>query len=1086
MIYCCDPFCTACYLTDLSAHPKFASPLGGSEFDGKNIVAQIEYPVRRAAGDTGLNLTRPAIANPVAVIVAIIMVVMFGTIALVRMPVQMIPNVERPLIEISTQWRSAAPEEVEAEIVEPQEDALRGLPGLEKIESSASQGNAQITLYFGVESRLERNLIEVMNRLNRVPNYPPDVDEPVIYAGRGRFGSAIAWFAIRPLPGVETDITSYQDFVEEVIQSRVEQIPGIATADIYGGRSREVRITFDPYRAAALGVDIPTLARLTGNNNDVSGGFTDVGRRSYTLRFSGKYSIESFNDMVLAWRDGQPVHLFDIATIDTVLRDATGTLNQNGGPAIAMNAQPEQNVNVLDVMEQLKATIAELNNGPVKRAGLFISQNYDETIYINESIAMLRNNLLLGIALAVAVLWWFMRRFRATMMVALAIPISVFVTFIALNSAGRTINIISLAGLAFSVGMVLDAAIVVLENIVRLREKGTPSKVAALTGASQVWGALVASTATTVAIFLPIVFLRDIAGQLFSDLALAMAFAVVASLIIAITVIPTAATSWLRNIEVHDPHEAWWRNGTQLIMRLTDTRTRRLGWVTGLTTTAVVVALVLMPQTDYLPEGKQNFLFGIILPPPGISLESAQSEITEVMNARLRPYLEGEAQPKIESYWLGIFGRFGFMGASAEDREDVDALIGIFNSNILRGLPDTMAFINRASIFGRIAGGRSIDVNIQSRDIESMLGAAITGMGAIGEAMPGARVRPVPGVELANPELRLNPRERRIVESGWDRQTMSQVVRALGDGLYVGDYFDGTQRLDVILRGSPWTTPEQLMGTPVATPDGSVQPLAELVQMERTAGPDQIRRVDRRRTITLVVTPPQDMPLGEAIDLIKEKADPLIREQLPEDGDITYQGTADDKDTAIGNMAKSLMLAIAILYLLMSALFKSFRDSLLVLLALPLAMVGGIIALRLTNLVTFQPMDLLTMIGFITLTGLVVNNAILLVHQTRLAEREGMDRRDAVQQAVQYRLRPILMSTLTSMFGMLPLLLIPGPGTELYRGLAAVIVGGMGVSTLFTLILLPSLLRIGEGARSRTPTPAGAAQGQLAQRHTSL
>jgi hypothetical protein len=455
-----------------------------------------------------LNLTRPAIANPVAVIVGIIMVLMFGTIALVRMPIQMIPNVERPLIEINTRWRSAAPEEVEAEIVEPQEDALRGLPGLEKVESSASRGNASITLYFGVDTRLERSLIEVMNRLNRVPSYPPDVDEPVIYAGRGRFGTAIAWFAIKPLPGNNRDITGYQDFVEEVIQSKVEQIPGIATADIYGGRNREVRITFDPYQTAALGVEIPTLARLTGNNTDVSGGFQDVGRRSYTVRFSGKYSVESFNDMVLAWRDGQPVHLYDIASVETVLRDATGTLNQNGGPSMAMNAQPEQNVNVLEVMDELKATIAALDEGPVGRAGLSITQVYDETIYITDSIAMLRNNLVLGIFLAIAVLWWFMRRFRATMMVALAIPVSLFVTFIVLNAAGRTINIISLAGLAFAVGMVLDAAIVVLENIVRLREKGSPSDEAALRGTSQVWGALVASTATTVAIFLPIVFLN--------------------------------------------------------------------------------------------------------------------------------------------------------------------------------------------------------------------------------------------------------------------------------------------------------------------------------------------------------------------------------------------------------------------------------------------------------------------------------------------------------------------------------------------------------------------------------------------------
>jgi multidrug efflux pump subunit AcrB len=1032
-----------------------------------------------------LNLTRPAIGNPTAVIVAIIMVLMFGSIALSRMPVQMIPNVERPLIEINTRWRAAAPEEVEAEILEPQEDALRGLPGLEKITSSASRGSSSINLTFAVDIPLERALIEVMNRLNRVPSYPPDVDEPVIYAGRGEFGTAIAWFALRPLPGNDRDITSYQDFVEEVVQSRIERIPGISNASIYGGRGREVRITFDPYRTAALGIDIPTLARLTGGNEDVSGGFTDVGRRSYTLRFTGKYSVESFNDMVLTWRDGRPVHLYDIAEIDTVLQDASGTLNQDGGPSIAINAQPEQNVNVLEVMAELKQVVADLNEGPLKRSGLFMKQAYDETVYITQSVSMLRNNLLIGIMLAIAILWWFMRRFRATMMVALAIPLSLFVTFIVLNAAGRTLNIISLAGLAFAVGMVLDAAIVVLENIVRLREKGAPSHVAALNGSSQVWGALVASTATTVAIFLPIVFLRDIAGQLFADLALAIAIAVVASLIIAITVIPTAATSWLRNVNLTDPHESWWRRGTQIIMSLTDTPARRTGWIVGLTATAVGLTAWLVPETDYLPEGKQNFMFGFILPPPGVSVETAKTEFAEVVNQRMLPYLEGEAEPALQSYFLGVFGRFGFMGARTKDRDDVDQMVQVLNAEVMRGFPDTLVFVNRASLFGRLGGGRSIDVNIQSRDIEAMLSAAITGMGAISQALPGARVRPVPGVELAEPELRLIPRERRIVESGWDRQTMARVIRALGDGLYVGDYFDGNERLDVILRGLDWNTPEQLMATPIATPDGSVQPLGELVDLTRTAGPDQIRRVDRRRTITLIVTPPTDMPLGAAIDTIKEQVDPVIREQLPEDGDIAYQGTADDKDTAIRNMAQSLALAIAILYLLMSALFRSFRDSLMVLIALPLAIVGGVASLRITNLITFQPMDLLTMIGFITLTGLVVNNAILLVHQTRVAERDGTTRRDAVEQAVRYRLRPILMSTLTSLFGMLPLLLVPGAGTELYRGIAAVIVGGMTVSTAFTLILLPSLLRLGETAPAHASAGAGP-EGSYAQRHENL
>jgi multidrug efflux pump subunit AcrB len=1026
-----------------------------------------------------VNPTQSALGNPVAVVVAVLLVLLFGTIGLLRMPVQMIPNVERPLIEISTGWRAAAPEEVEAEIVEPQEDALRGLPGLELMESTATRGRGTISLTFDVNTQLERALIEVMNRLNRVPSYPLDVDQPIVYAGRGRFGNAIAWFAIRPLPGNDRDITSYQDFVEEVIQSRVERVAGIANSDIYGGRNSEVRITFDPYRAAALGIDVPMLARMTGGNADVSGGFKDVGRRQYTIRFSGKYDLQQLRDMVLTWRDGQPIHLHDVADVSVELRDARGSLNQNGGPSIAMNAQPEQNINVLEVMTELKAVIAELNEGAAKRAGLYISQDYDETLYITDSISMLRNNLLLGVLLATAVLWWFLRRWRATLMVALAIPISLFATFVVLNATGRTINIISLAGLAFAVGMVLDSAIVVLENIVRLRESGKPSHEAALAGATQVRAALIASTATTVAIFLPIVFLRDIAGQLFADLALAIAIAVVSALFIALIIIPTAANTWLRDIHLADAHSDWWDRGTRLIMRLTDTRRRRAGIIAGLTLAAVGLTAALLPETDYLPEGRQNFIFGFVLPPPGVSVQSAQEEFIDVVNERMRGHLEGTRHPPVQSYFLGMFGNSGFMGARAADRADVDELVQMLNDEILGGFPDTLAFANRAALFGRLGGGRGIDVNIQSRDIDALLGAAIAGMGAVSRALPGASTRPVPGVELAQPELRLIPEERRLAEVGWDRQTMASVVRALGDGLYVGDYFDGEQRLDMILRASAWDTPEELAALPIATPDGSTRPLGEFLEVQRTAGPDQIRRVDRRRTITLVVTPPSDMALGAAIDIIRAQVDPVIRDQLPEDGDISYRGTADDKDRAIANMARSLALAVVILYLLMSALFRSFRDSLLVIVALPMAIVGGVITLRLTGLLTFQPMDLLTMIGFITLMGLVVNNAILLVAQTRLAEREGMARAAAVEQAVRYRLRPILMSTFTSLFGMLPLLLMPGSGTELYRGLAAVIVGGLAVSTFFTLILLPSLLRIGEEAA----VPATSGPGGLRARY---
>jgi multidrug efflux pump subunit AcrB len=717
-----------------------------------------------------------------------------------------------------------------------------------------------------------------------------------------------------------------------------------------------------------------------------------------------------------------------------------------GERAMAVNAHREIGVNVLEVMDGLKVAAVELREGPLARANLSFEQVYDETVYIHRSIEMLRNNLAIGIALAVGVLWWFLRKLRATLMVALAIPGSVLAAFLMLDVAGRTLNVISLAGLAFAVGMTLDAAIVVLENIIRLREKGAPADQAALEGPTQVYGALLASTATTVAIFLPIVFLEDEAGQLFADLALTIAVAVVASLIFALTVIPTAAAAWLKHTKLEDRHADWWRGITGAIMRLTDTPMRRTLWITVLITAPLLVTWALAPKADYLPEGNRNLVFAFIIPPPGVNIDHIEKEMGDVIAERIAPYMTGEKQPQIKHYFFVAFPQGVFMGARAEREKDAGALVPIINQ-IVRGFPDTWAFAKRASLFGGFGEGRTVDINLQGRNLETIMGAAQATFGATMQALPGADVRPFPGLELAEPELRLVPNERRIREAGWNRETMAQVTRALGEGLFVGDYFDGEERRDIIVRVQPWETPEQLDSIPLATPEGGVLPVSELVSVVRTAGPSEIRRLDQRVA-----------PVAEAL--------------LPEDGEIRYTGTADQLEVALRSMGGSFLLAIAILYLLMSALFRSFKDSLLVLLALPLATVGSVVALwvindglKLVGVNLFQPMDLLTMIGFIILLGLVVNNAILLVHQTRSAERSGLGRRQAVEQAVGLRLRPILMSTLTSIFGMLPLLLIPGPGTELYRGLAAVIVGGMCVSTAFTLILLPSLLRIGEGRR---------------------
>ena len=453
--------------------------------------------------------------------------------------------------------------------------------------------------------------------------------------------------------------------------------------------------------------------------------------------------------------------------------------------------------------------------------------------------------------------------------------------------------------------------------------------------------------------------------------------------------------------------------------------------------------------------------------PPGMGTTTAKEELVEVIDQRLVPYLQGEKSPHIRNYFLGSSKGWGtFIGGSAVNDDEADEMISLFNQEIMVGFPDTFGFAGRDPIFGGSRGGRKIDIDLSADSFASLLDAGRAGFFAVMQALPDANVLPVPGLELAEPEIRLIPNDRKIAEVGWNRARMATIVRAMGDGAFLGEYFDGSRRYNVVMRAETWYSPEELAAIPVATASGEIQTIGELTQVTRTAGPSKIRRIDRKRTLTLAVTPPPTMAMEEALDIIREQVAPEILASMPEGGSIKYRGTAEALDEALTSMTGSFLLAVVILYLLISALFRSFRDSLLVIMTIPMATVGGVVALRLIDLALFasggQQMDLLTMIGFVILLGLVVNNAILLVYRARDAEREGMSRKDAVESAVRLRLRPILMSTTTSIFGMMPLMLMPGAGTELYRGMASVIVGGMLVSTLFTLILLPSLLRMNE------------------------
>lgn len=1027
-----------------------------------------------------MNLTDLSLRNPAGVAVCVLIACLLGVFAFFKLPIQLFPDIEEPVISIFTGWRAAAPAEVEAEIIEPEEQALRGIAGLKELNAFAGPGGAFLNLRFAIGTDMQAALLDVISRMNQLPPLPRDAQAPRIALGEDGGGSAnstLSWFFVQLLPGTPGPIENYRREIEELVRSRIEPIPGVATVRINAGAPDELQIVFDPQAAADLGIELPRVAALAGNASDVSGGFVDIGRRQYTVRFAGRYSPEELGNLVLEWRDGRPVRLGDIAEVSIRRGDRTDIAMQNGNPAIGIQIIKENGANVLDTLGAVKREIFSLRDDEFRQMGLSVAQSFDPSVFINQAVSMVSGNLLAGILLAVGVLWFFLRDFRTTLLVAIVIPICLLMALAVLMLTGRTLNVISIAGLAFGVGMTMDAAIVVLESIVQRRERGLDAFEAALQGATSVWPALFASTAATIVVFLPIVFMEDAAGQLFADLALTVVISVAASLLVAVTVLPLVASRWLpRDTQAAKASTAIWHRLADRVIRWTDTPRQRYAIIGALLVLPATMTWLLLPPLDYLPPVKRDAIDGFFQFPPGASVDTIDREIVQEIGRRMDPYMKGEKQPALKNYYVLVFPGGGSIGVRPLDPSRIDDLDRLVNEEIVSGYPDVEVFAAQGNLFGGFGDGRNIDLQLQSANIEALFPVARRAQELIAEKLPGAQAQAFQGLEMAEPELRITPLDRRLNEVGWNRAEVGTVIRALGDGAWVGEYFDGDRRLDMYLRSRTWDTPEALASVPVATPSGAVVPLGELAAIEPTVGPSSLRRVDGRRTVSLNINPPKGMSLQQAIDRVKSEIEPALREMLPADGTIRYAGNAGNLSTALENMRENLGMALLVLFLLVAALVRSARDSLFMLLTVPLASAGGVLAIWLLRLIDGQTLDLLTMFGFVILMGMVVNNAILLTDQARASERQGLSRRAAVESALQLRARPIFSTTLTGLFGMLPLAIVPGPGSALYRGLGAVIVGGMVVNTAFTFVLLPALLRLGEASPSASmqPTPTRA------------
>ncbi|WP_370400820.1 efflux RND transporter permease subunit [Sulfitobacter sp. JB4-11] len=1035
-----------------------------------------------------MDIIRFAIDRPIAVVATVLMAVLFGLIALSRIPIQLAPDVRKPIVVIETVWPGAAPSEIEREIVNPQEEALRGLEGLEIMTSRSRTGQAEVTLEFAVGTDMSQSLLLVSNRLDRVGSYPAEANEPSLNTS-GSDDSPIAWVLLTAAEGNNRDMPTYGDFVEDIIKDRVERIEGVSAVNVFGGVTRELQIIVDPRRLSRFGLTVPEVVRiLRAENISISAGDVDEGKRRYVVRTEGNLNTEdAIRAVVLrsaATSGGTGrVRVADVADVAFAYKEPTSRLRFKGQPGLAFNVVRESGANVISVMEELRLVLSELRAGPVAAQGLEMQQVYDETIYIDGAISLVTQNIWIGGALAALILMLFLRSLRATLVVSLAIPVSIVATFVVMAITGRTLNVISLAGIAFAVGMIVDAAIVVLENIYRLREEGKSRREAAYLGAQQVWGAILVSALTTVLVFVPILIMQLEAGQLFRDIAVAISVSVLLSLVVAVTVIPALASRLLTAKDQKpvrlfgiDHLAGGFRALVMAYVRLT-VRYRAIGLLmVGLIAGgAGIASYTFLPRLEYLPEGNRNLVFGLIIPPPGYNLETTQT-IAQRIEAVAEPLWEAapateteDGTPTIANFFFVATPGNSFVGAAAQDGQRAGELIPVLSRPIFAE-PGTFGFMTQPSLFGRgVGGGRAIELNISGQDLNEILAVAGRAAGIVSGLLPrteGHQFRPIPGLELGAPEVRLVPDRLRLADAGLDSSGLAATVDAFNDGLRVAEITVGAERVDLVLKGDPSvsvaTRTQDVGSYPVVTPGGQIVPVSALADVILTAGPTEIRHRDRLRTVTLEVRPSDALPLEAAVELLEREVVAVLQEQgVPEDIRLSVSGTADQLTQTWSAIQINLVVALIIVFLVMAILFESFVLPLVILIAVPVAAAGGVGGLALLNTFQTQPLDMLTLLGFIILVGIVVNNAILIVHQTLYHLRvDEMEPVAAIEEATRNRIRPIFMSTLTSVMGMLPLIIFPGEGSELYRGLGAVVVGGLSMSAFLTLLTVPPLLRL--------------------------
>jgi hydrophobic/amphiphilic exporter-1 (mainly G- bacteria), HAE1 family len=1041
-----------------------------------------------------MSIPRLAIHRPITMFMVSSIVILLGVISVTRLPVDLMPDVTFPSLTVRVGYSGVGPVEIEELIVRPLEQSLAAVPGLEQVNSTASEGSGTVRLNFVWGTDLNEAADEVRTRVDRVRGrLPEDADPPTIFKFDANSQPIISL-------GVEGDFdrVALRELAEVDLVPRLERVEGVASVTVDGGLRRQIRVELSREKITALDLPVDRIIQtIRTENQNVPLGEVNEGDTTFLLRSSSQFdSIDSIRNLIVFTRGSVPVYLRDVAEVRDTTEDFRSFTRVNGKAGVRMRVTKQSGKNTVAIAEDVKAEIERINR---EVQGVQLTVLEDQSKFIEQSISAVGEAAVLGGILVIIVIFAFLRNLRSTFIICTSIPISIVGTFALLYFAGFTLNTMTFGGLALGVGMIVDASIVVLENTFRHMEMGKDRMQASIEGAEEVWSAILASTLTHVAVFVPLLFLTGVSSILFTQLAIVVIFSLSMSLFVAVTIVPVLCSRLLVlptpvsertglsgkmftvSERALDGLDNFYRSVLHLALQH---RPTILGGATALTVAAILILPTipaeLMPATD---EGEVSVSARLAV---GSRIERSEAVVIQLEQ------LIDEHVPEAVTV-VSSAGGGGFMGGGGgtasltlkltpkDQRTRSSEQIATDLRRVLVGLPG-VTVTTRAS-----GGNQSMNRVLGNLNSESRLSVEVRGFSLddsnrvqqdvlqVLQSTDGV-ANPQIGRQEGRPELSIRVDRPKAALLGLSVTNVANAIRTNMAGTQAAVFRERGKEFPIIvrLREEDRARTEAVSDVLISTPSGLVLPAKNLLTVDTSRGPTQIERKNQERIARVNGELEAGVPLGVAVKAVQAKLDTM---NVPQDFTVGFGAEVEAQAQAFSQLQILLLLAVLLVYAVMASQYESLRDPFIVMFAVPVAIIGVVAALKLTS----TSFSLQAYIGVIMLAGIVVSNAILLVDYTNiLRRRDGKPLREAVEEAGRTRLRPILMTTLTTVLGLLPMALGIGEGAEIQAPLARVVIGGLTASTLVTLVLVPTVYTLFEegwaglrrGAAHSTPERA--------------